>query len=177
MDRFTLQELFRSRVKIDLSTLYTPPTTAPIFRYILKGKLMKRITEGTTILILVLLFSLACQLPGATLGTQTGTLTAPPPPSTAALITGASPRTPGSENPAGAVFELITPEPLCATVTADEALHLRAEPSEKAEHIQYLHNGEQVTVLNLAGRWWKVQTATGRTGYANSRYLQEEKCK
>ena len=104
------------------------------------------------------------------------TPTAPPPASTPAL-TKAPPALENQENPAGAVYELITPQPLCATVTAIEALHLRAKPSEKAEHIQYLTNREQVEVLDPAGRWWKVRTARNVEGYANSRYLQEEKCK
>jgi len=89
------------------------------------------------------------------------------------------------ENPAGAVYWPwpATPEParlptgqLCATVTAIKAVHLRTGPSEKAEHIQYLTNGEEVRVLDPAGRWWKIQTSAGTTGYANSRYLQETKC-
>ena len=103
------------------------------------------------------------------------TPTAPPPASTPAL-TKAPPALENQENPAGAVFWPITPAPLCATVTAIEALHLRAEPSEKAEHIQYLMSGEQVTVLDPAGRWWKVETAAGRTGYANSKFMEASKC-
>jgi len=133
-------------------------------------------TKTLTLIATILIFSVACQLPRATLGTQAGTPTAPPPASTPAL-TKAPPALENQENPAGAVFELITPAPLCAIVTAIEALNLRAGPDEKSEHIQYLINGEQVTVLDPAGRWWKVQTEAGQTGYANSRYLQEEKCK
>jgi len=131
---------------------------------------MKKAILTLTILILA---SIACQLPGTTLGTQAGTLTAPAAPH---LITG-SPG-PTEENPAGAVYWPATPEParLCAIVTAIKAVHLRTGPSEKAEHIQYLTNGGQVRVLNPAGRWWKIQTSTGITGYANSRYLQEAKC-
>jgi uncharacterized protein YgiM (DUF1202 family) len=102
------------------------------------------------------------------------------PPAASLLTTGETPEPPengGSpENAAGAVYELPTTSPLCATVTAIVSLHLRAERSERSAVTAYLYNGEQVTVLNPAGQWWKIRTTTGRTGYANSRYLQEEKC-
>ncbi len=79
------------------------------------------------------------------------------------------------ENPAGAIFDLSTwdrtPKPLCATVTAIQSLHMRAQPNEKAEVIAYLKNGEQVRVLEL-GAWWKIE-AHGLTGYAKGKYLQE----
>jgi uncharacterized protein YgiM (DUF1202 family) len=90
----------------------------------------------------------------------------------------ASPETP-MEDPAGAVFQIPaewedaqpTARPYCATVTASEALHLRAEPNDKAQVLAYLKNGEQVRILDV-GAWWKIE-AQGKTGYANAKYLQE----
>lgn len=128
---------------------------------------MKRIL--TSLMLIVLTACQPFQIPGGT--------TAPP-----AAATSTPPQlTPGGtpEPPAGAVFEIPAEwkEPkLCAVVTASEALNLRAEPSEKGSHIAYLLNGQQVKVNNPAGRWWNVTTRDGQTGYANSRYLQAEKC-
>jgi len=125
-----------------------------------------------TILILVLIFSVACL--------QT---TLPIAPTAPALMTGSQPTEPTeSENPAGAVYEIPTlgPAKLCATVTAAEALHLRREPNEKAIVIDYLYNGEQVRVLDPNARWWKIRTARTQAnivGWVNSKFLQLEKCK
>jgi uncharacterized protein YgiM (DUF1202 family) len=74
---------------------------------------------------------------------------------------------------------------LCALVIADESLHLRAKASEKSQVLDYLMNGQQVIVVELSvppaagstSRWWKIQTPSGKIGYANAKYLQEEKCK
>jgi uncharacterized protein YgiM (DUF1202 family) len=80
------------------------------------------------------------------------------------------------EDYAGAVFYPEVPEStpttgFCATVTASQALHMRAEPNDKAAVLAYLKAGEQVKVIDL-GRWWKIE-AHGKTGYANAKYLQE----
>lgn len=130
---------------------------------------MKRIL---TFLIVLLISQMACLQTSAGIDetiepTSAPTETASPKPTA----------TPG-ENPAGAVYEIPTigPAQLCAVVTADEALHLREEPNEKAEHVAYMTAGETVTVESPAGRWWKVTTSDGETGYANSRYLEAEKC-
>ena len=66
---------------------------------------------------------------------------------------------------------------LCALVIADEALHLRAKRTERSRALDYLMNGEQVTVIDPAGRWWKIQTHNGKVGYANAKYLQEGECR
>lgn len=85
-----------------------------------------------------------------------------------------------SEPAAGEVFEIdnlkstITDQ-RCATVTAIESLHLRAGPSEKSKVIAYLHNGEQVTILNSAGSWWKIETSSAE-GWSNAEYLKESSC-
>ena len=78
-----------------------------------------------------------------------------------------------SEPDSGAVFIQIVPR--CATVTASEALHIRARPSEKAEVIGYLHNGEVVIVMRSGGAWWKIDTGIVQ-GYSKARFLQESEC-
>jgi uncharacterized protein YgiM (DUF1202 family) len=82
---------------------------------------------------------------------------------------------PKAEPASGAVYEIPTPSRLCATVTAIQSLHLRAQPNERAEVIGYLRNGEQVRVITF-GQWWKISTRAG-TGYANAKYLQITECK
>ncbi len=70
----------------------------------------------------------------------------------------------------------------CAIVTANRALHLRAEPSEKSQVLDYLYNGEQIKVIDAAQSsgsslsWWKIQTLGGKTGYARAKYLEESEC-
>lgn len=80
-----------------------------------------------------------------------------------------------AEPQAGAVYEIPTPGPLCATVTAIQSLHLRDQPNERARVLAYLHNGEQVRVIAF-GKWWKISTDKGE-GYANAKYLQITECK
>jgi uncharacterized protein YgiM (DUF1202 family) len=87
-----------------------------------------------------------------------------------------------AEDPAGEVFWV--PEDwqqpagydLCAIVTASQSLHLRSEPSERAQVVEWLLAGEELRVLNPTGAWWEVETISGKRGYANASYLQEEKC-
>ncbi len=79
------------------------------------------------------------------------------------------------EPAAGTVYELPTPGPLCARVTAIESLHLRDQPDEQARVLAYLKNGEQVRVITF-GPWWKIITTKG-TGYANAKYLELTECK
>jgi len=79
-----------------------------------------------------------------------------------------------SERESGEEFT-IEIKPRCATVTASEALHIRAAPSEKAKVIGYLHNGEQVTIIRSVGAWWRIQTAVVE-GYSKAEYLTEAEC-
>ena len=122
-------------------------------------------------ILILTLASLACMTSIPNGRPAPAAATTPPPANGSVLPT-------PEENPAGAVFEIPEPQGLhmCATVTASEALNLRAGPSEKAEHLAYLLSGEQVEVIDLGG-WWKVETKAGRVGYANSKYLREEECK
>lgn len=127
-------------------------------------------------LTLFLLFSIAC---GA------GMITADPAPtetaSSPAESPAASPQVASieEENPAGAVYEI--PEPTnpprkCATVTATRSLHLRSDPDEKSEVLEYLYNGDQLRLIGRVGEWWKVTTSQGQTGYANSQYMEQSPC-
>ena len=77
------------------------------------------------------------------------------------------------EPDSGTVFIQIVPR--CATVTASEALHIRAEPSEKATVIGYLHNGEQVIIVDSRGTWWKID-AGPLQGYSKAEFLTEAEC-
>lgn len=120
-----------------------------------------------SIMILVLALAQIACLQSAIPSAPTAAVTPP------ATESGSVPSTANTEDPAGAVFWPTeeTREPMCATVTASEALHLRAEPSEKGAHLAYLSAGQKVTVREL-GAWWKIE-ADGQTGYANAKYLQE----
>jgi uncharacterized protein YgiM (DUF1202 family) len=79
-----------------------------------------------------------------------------------------------SEPAAGEVFEIPTPGPLCARVTAIQSLHLRAQPNEQARVLAYLDNGEQVRVIAF-GKWWKIDTTKGE-GFSNAKYLELTEC-
>lgn len=92
----------------------------------------------------------------------------------------ASPQAASLEEPAsGVVFEpetwSVTPETLCAIVTADQALNLRAEPNENSRIIKWLRAGEIVTITSVFQEWRGVTTKTA-TGYAHSAYLTETEC-
>jgi hypothetical protein len=53
-------------------------------------------------------------------------------------------------------------------VTCD-ALSVRAGPSAKADIVDYLLHGDQVTVLNISGGW----TMIGYERWVNSQYLKD----
>lgn len=125
--------------------------------------------KRTLTLIAIALTLTGCLQPVSSAPTETAVTPPAPSPQVAIL----------EENPAGAVYDI--PEPTnpprtCATVTAAEALHLRARPDEKSEVISYLYNGEQLRLIGKVGAWWKVTTSDGTTGYANSRYLEQSPC-
>jgi uncharacterized protein YgiM (DUF1202 family) len=126
-----------------------------------------------TLATAVLFITLACMTTASPEEAGTAAPTAPLPEAPTAQ----------EENPAGEVFQIPAEwaEPqglnLCAIVTADEALHLRSEPSEHAQVLEWLLTGEQVRVINVTGEWWKVQTLAGLEGWARAKYLQEEECR
>jgi hypothetical protein len=74
-----------------------------------------------------------------------------------------------------ATLSLAPTTKVCARVTASQSLHLRTRGDTMAPVIGYLYNSDQVTVIDNATSWWKVETEIG-TGYANSHYLQTEVC-
>jgi len=95
-------------------------------------------------------------------------------------ITAATDRKPTTTNPepdSGAVYEIPAPQTAtqCATVTAIQSLHLRAEPNEKARVVGYLFNGESVTILTNGALWWEISTQQGR-GWSRAKYLQAGEC-
>jgi len=124
-------------------------------------------------ILLLALASLACLQ--TTIREDAGTAAASTPP----LPTEGTPfEHPAEEDYAGAVWEP-TFEPargLCAIVTADEALHLRAKPSEHSQVIEWLLSGEEVRVIEPGAEWSRVRTISGLEGHAKAKYLQEEKC-
>jgi uncharacterized protein YgiM (DUF1202 family) len=70
-----------------------------------------------------------------------------------------------------------TSAPMCARVTAIEALHLRTGANEHAIVLTWLKHGDLVQVIDQSdGDWWFVESSTGRSGYARSVYLQESEC-
>ena len=122
-------------------------------------------------LLLLALASLAC---------LETTITATPTPIAETVEPTDSPQVASQEPAAGAVIEpetwTVTPETLCAIVTADQALHLRAEPNENSRVIKWLRAGELVTITS-AFQEWRGVTAGTATGYAHGAYLEETECK
>ncbi len=85
--------------------------------------------------------------------------------------------TPQVEEYSGAIYEIPTLQAhKCATVTANIALHLRAEPTEKSRALAYLYNGEQVEVLAKEPKWWTVRSSD-TIGWAKAEYLEESECR
>jgi uncharacterized protein YgiM (DUF1202 family) len=73
------------------------------------------------------------------------------------------------------ILNISQPTPSCADVTALEALNIRTGPGTQNKVIATLGHGDQVTVIQ-AGAWWKIRTAQGLTGWANSNYLKSTTC-
>ena len=65
----------------------------------------------------------------------------------------------------------------CATINAEDALHLREGASEASKHLAFMRNGEVLRVISTADpEWWLVQRGK-LTGYARSKYLSAIDCK
>ncbi len=60
--------------------------------------------------------------------------------------------------------------PRAETVTADR-LNLRKEPSTKSQVILQLKKGDRVSVKDQQGKWTKIVTKTGRSGWVYNEYL------
>ncbi len=71
----------------------------------------------------------------------------------------------------------ISIEPACAVVTADEALHLRADADPNSRILAWMRNGEEVKLINaIDPNWWLVQRGS-QTGYARAKYLKRADCR
>ena len=62
-----------------------------------------------------------------------------------------------------------TPTPITCTVTAD-ALHLRACAGTHCTVLDWLEQGEELTILDTNDDWIQVQTQTGDTGWVKGKY-------
>ena len=71
-----------------------------------------------------------------------------------------------------AVLAGLTPSPTSPPVciVTAHALTLRAGPGVDFHALDFLTQGEALTVLEDAAGWWKVTTQTGQTGWINSTY-------
>lgn len=123
------------------------------------------------ILSMLWLASLACSVrtPTPSPTTPGSTITAAPTKSQDATgtprtgATGASHTKPPTNTPQSA------PE-LCRVMS--EALHLRAGPGVDRAVLDWLENGEALTIINRADGWLEVTTTAGRAGW-----IKEEYCK
>lgn len=65
---------------------------------------------------------------------------------------------------------------LCALVTADEALHLRAYDDPTSQVLAYLERGDVVKLLSTKRpEWWFIKHGDV-LGYARSKYLEKSEC-
>ena len=62
-----------------------------------------------------------------------------------------------------------TPTPITCTVTAD-ALHLRACAGTHCTVLDWLEQGEELTILDTNDDWIQVQTQIGDTGWVKGKY-------
>lgn len=76
-----------------------------------------------------------------------------------------------------AVLASLTPSPTStpACIVTAHALTLRAGPGVEFHALDFLTQGETLTILEEdAAGWWKVTTQTGQTGYVNSTYCERK---
>jgi murein DD-endopeptidase MepM/ murein hydrolase activator NlpD len=57
-------------------------------------------------------------------------------------------------------------------VTAPSALNVRSAPSTSGSVIGWLGSGTYVTLLSKTGNWWRVEYASGATGYVSATYIK-----
>ena len=89
------------------------------------------------------------------------TATATPAPTATATPTA----TPGTPSP-GASYARVS------LSSASSRLNLRSSPSTSSAIVATLDHGKIVRVLAASGSWVRVETASGQTGYVQSRYLE-----
>lgn len=66
---------------------------------------------------------------------------------------------------------------VCAEVAAGGYLHLRGDRSEEARVIDWLPDGEILTVIASYGDGWMLVEHDGVLGYVRAIYTKEAKCK
>ena len=93
------------------------------------------------------------------------TTATPAPTATATATATATPTaTPGAPSP-GASYARVS------LSSASSRLNLRSSPSTSSAIVATLDHGKIVRVLAASGSWVRVETASGQTGYVQSRYL------
>lgn len=75
--------------------------------------------------------------------------------------------------PSPTVIPTAIATPAACTVTA-HALNLRAGPGTSYPVLDYLYQGETLTILAAHATWWNVVAQTGKTGYINSTYCERK---
>ena len=84
------------------------------------------------------------------------------------------------EPDAGAVYWPASPKTSttdqCVQVIAAQALHLRAQPSERSQVLAYLYHEQTLQLLLKQEHWWRVQTGD-KIGWAKAEFLKESECK
>lgn len=83
--------------------------------------------------------------------------------------------------PATQAAAVIVPEPtktpVCAVISADEALHLRQDPDPNARVLAFMRSGEVVQLISTAKvDWWQIKRGN-QIGYARSKYLDLAGCR
>lgn len=121
-------------------------------------------TNRTFLLLLFLsVLALACSLTASPVtGDQAGAMQ---PASTSVQINleGAAQSAPSQASPSP------TATPATCTVTA-EALHLRACAGTHCTVLDWLEQGEELTLLDTGNDWIQVQTQTGETGWVKAKF-------
>lgn len=65
----------------------------------------------------------------------------------------------------------LIPVSTCLTVTASNALHVRAAPSAHSPALDWLLRGQRIQGLRLEGDWWQVEM-NDTIGYVNADFVR-----
>ena len=71
--------------------------------------------------------------------------------------------------PAGALAS--SPKTVYVSSTGSGTLNLRSGPGKDYEVKGYVYHGDKVTPLDKSGEWSKVKTASGKTGWIKTKYI------